>query len=88
MYVILDNTMATMGDLIAFEGYLNASTPFDFDEHNFVWKTERRYFDFQPGNSANDSCNTPTFYYDAGVSSKNEKSSISKDLKYAGWLQN
>ena len=30
MYVILDNTMSTMGDLIGFEGFLNTTTPFFF----------------------------------------------------------
>jgi len=28
MYVLMDNTFATMGDLIGFKGFLNVSTPF------------------------------------------------------------
>ncbi|KAK5244673.1 Cell wall alpha-1,3-glucan synthase ags1, partial [Exophiala xenobiotica] len=35
MYVILDNTLATMGDLIGFEGHLNETTPFSWDEYNY-----------------------------------------------------
>lgn len=69
MYVILDNTMATMGDLMGFEGYLNdtSGTPFSFDEHEFVWKTTRRYWDFDPGNDYNETCDYPQFWYDTGV---------------------
>ncbi|KAG9828273.1 hypothetical protein KCU68_g14207, partial [Aureobasidium melanogenum] len=33
MYIILDNTFATMADLIGFDGYLNESTPFLPEEH-------------------------------------------------------
>ncbi|KAH0555720.1 hypothetical protein GP486_006335, partial [Trichoglossum hirsutum] len=66
MYVVLENTMATMGDLIGFENYLNTSTPFRFDEHNAVWKSERRYHDFHPGNGFNDNCEYPTFWSDKG----------------------
>ena len=51
MYVIFDNTMATLGDLIGFEGYLNVSTPFAFEEHNALWKGSRRYHDFDIGNT-------------------------------------
>ena len=36
MYVIMDDTMATMGDLIAFDGYLNSSTPFLLSEHEVL----------------------------------------------------
>ncbi|KAK5662544.1 hypothetical protein OQA88_8456 [Cercophora sp. LCS_1] len=36
MYVILENTMSTMGDLIGFEGYLNTTTPFSFTEHKAI----------------------------------------------------
>ncbi|KZF22864.1 glycosyltransferase family 5 protein [Xylona heveae TC161] len=66
MYVILDNTMATMGDLIGFEGYLNASTPFNYKEHNALWKYDRRYNDFSFGNSYIDKCEYPRFWGDDG----------------------
>jgi len=57
-----------MGDLIGFQGYLNdtSGTPFAFGEHDYIWKTDRQYWDFQPGNDYNNSCNYPTFWYDAG----------------------
>ncbi|KAG9244410.1 glycoside hydrolase family 13 protein [Calycina marina] len=61
MYVVMDNTMATMGDLMGFEGYLNDSTgtPFAYGEHDFIWKSERRYWDFHPSNDYNESCEYP-----------------------------
>lgn len=66
MYVILDNTMATLGDLIGFENYLNISTPFDRDEHNVVWKSERRYHDFHQSDAELDECTYPRFWGDDG----------------------
>ncbi|KAH0142689.1 putative alpha 1,3 glucan synthase, partial [Aureobasidium melanogenum] len=51
MYIILDNTFATMADLIGFDGYLNESTPFLPEEHQVMWKTERQYPDFAFGNT-------------------------------------
>jgi Alpha amylase, catalytic domain len=66
MYVIFDNTMATMGDLIAFDGFVNASTPFNFHEYDFLWKNDRRYHDFQPGNERNDSCQYPRMWAQDG----------------------
>ncbi|KAF4539253.1 Alpha-glucan synthase [Lasiodiplodia theobromae] len=62
MYVILDNTIATMSDLIGFEGYLNGTAPFKWDEHNAVYKTGRRYWDFDVSNDQNDDCNVPKFW--------------------------
>ncbi|PYH55725.1 alpha-1,3-glucan synthase [Aspergillus niger CBS 101883] len=66
MYVIFDNTLATMGDLIGFEGYLNTSAPFTVDEHKVEWKTARRYVDFDFGNSYNETCDYPRFWYENG----------------------
>ncbi|KAF3761562.1 family 5 glycosyltransferase [Cryphonectria parasitica EP155] len=66
MYVILDNTMATLGDLIGFEGYLNTSAPFSVKEHKVEWKTSRQYLDFDFGNTYNESCDYPTFWYETG----------------------
>lgn len=56
-----------MGDLIGFQGYLNTSTPFSPYEHNFVWKSDRRYHDFQPGNDWLDKCDYPRFWDDLGT---------------------
>lgn len=62
MYVVLENTFATMGDLLGFEGFLNVSTPFDPQEHNYVWKDTRRYHDFAPGNTYLEKCDYPRFW--------------------------
>ena len=66
MYIILDNTMSTMADLIGFEGHRNSSTPFTIAEHRTLWKSDRRYFDFDLGNTYNDSCVYPRFWSDSG----------------------
>ncbi|KAL2374950.1 alpha-1,3-glucan synthase [Blastomyces gilchristii SLH14081] len=66
MYVLMDNTLATMGDLIGFKGYLNTTTPFDVNEHEAVWKTNRRYVDFDIGNNYNETCDYPRFYWENG----------------------
>ena len=59
MYVLFDNTMSTLGDLIGFEGYLNVSTPLSFTEHDALWKTSRRYHDFSFNNDELDECDVP-----------------------------
>ena len=68
MYVIFDNTMATLGDLIGFEGFLNVSTPLNYGEYNDLWKTSRRYHDFQFNNTELDVCDVeyPRFWDDYG----------------------
>lgn len=64
---MIDNTMATMGDLIAFEGYLNASVPFDTKEHEVIYRdSSRQYSDFKYGNSYNTTCSYPTFWLESG----------------------
>ena len=62
MYIILDNTFATMGDLLGFEGHLNKSTPFNPKEYNAVWKSGRRYHDFVQSNDYLDHCDYPRFW--------------------------
>ena len=66
MYVVMDNTMATMGDLIGFNGYLNTTTPFSVKEHQVQWKTDRRYMDFNFGNAYNETCAFPRFWNETG----------------------
>ncbi|MCJ1312940.1 Cell wall alpha-1,3-glucan synthase ags1 [Agyrium rufum] len=67
MYVIMDNTMATMSDLLGFQGYLNTSTPFEVKEHPVQWKTDRQYLDFSIGdNNYNETCEYPRFYNETG----------------------
>ncbi|EKG16141.1 Glycosyl transferase family 1 [Macrophomina phaseolina MS6] len=62
MYVILDNTMSTMSDLIGFDGYLNSTAPFKWDEHTAIYKTSRRYWDFDVTNEQTDDCDWPKFW--------------------------
>ena len=66
MYVILDNTFATMGDLIGFDGYLNTTTPFTLKEHSVQWKSSRQYHDFDIGNNYNKTCQYPKFWLETG----------------------
>ncbi|KAF7715965.1 Alpha-1,3-glucan synthase [Penicillium ucsense] len=66
IYVIFDNTIATMGDLIGFEGYLNTTAPFLTKEHKVQWKSDRRYVDFNIGNDYNETCNYPRFWNETG----------------------
>ncbi|KAE9972211.1 hypothetical protein EG328_005136 [Venturia inaequalis] len=66
MYVILDHTVSTMGDLIGFEGFLNASAPFVPREHKALYKTSREYDDFKFSNNYKEDCNYPRFWNEAG----------------------
>jgi alpha-1,3-glucan synthase len=66
MYVVVDHTMSTMGDLIGFEGFLNVTTPFDTNEHKVLYKGSRQYLDFRIGNEYNQSCQYPRFYTEEG----------------------
>ncbi|KAJ5363053.1 3-isopropylmalate dehydratase [Penicillium brevicompactum] len=66
MYVIFDNTVSTMGDLIGFEGYMNKTTPFLIKEHKAAWKSGRHYVDFEFGNEYNETCNYPRFWNETG----------------------
>ncbi|KAJ5682035.1 uncharacterized protein N7477_001975 [Penicillium maclennaniae] len=66
MYVVFDNTIATMGDLIGFEGHLNSTTPFSEKEYKVQWKSDRHYVDFDIGNTYNASCDYPRFWYENG----------------------
>lgn len=66
MYIVLDNTFATLGDLIGFEGYLNETAPFTIDEHQAVYKTGRTYTDFDLSRDYNESCQYPKFWNETG----------------------
>ncbi|PQE30186.1 alpha-1,3-glucan synthase protein [Rutstroemia sp. NJR-2017a WRK4] len=79
MYVILDNTMGTMGDLIAFEGYMNSSTPFTLTEHHVLWRDpNRRYLDFEFSDKYNETCNYPRFWLDTGYTVKEDVTHLMK----------
>ncbi|KAF2667663.1 alpha-1,3-glucan synthase [Microthyrium microscopicum] len=66
MYIILDNTFATMADLVGFEGYLNTTTPFSLKEHPTEWKSARQYLDFKTSNDYNQTCTYPRFWNETG----------------------
>ncbi|KKA17787.1 alpha-1,3-glucan synthase, partial [Rasamsonia emersonii CBS 393.64] len=66
MYVIFDNTLATLGDLIGFEGHMNDTAPFTTKEYKVQWKSDRQYVDFRFGNTYNDTCDYPRFWNETG----------------------
>jgi alpha-1,3-glucan synthase len=73
MYLMLDFTVGTMGDMIGFEGHLNTSTPFSLDEYGTVWKKPRytpwdieEYPDFKIGQDYNATCQLPVMWQDSG----------------------
>ena len=66
MYVVMDNTMATMSDLIGFQGYMNTSTSFRTTEYKVQWKTSRHYMDFDFGNTYNETCKYPRLWNETG----------------------
>lgn len=66
MVLWLTRCVDSMGNLLSFEGYENASTPFSWQEHNFLWKGDRRYHDFAPGNDYNASCEYPRMWNQDG----------------------
>ncbi|CAB90796.2 cell wall alpha-1,3-glucan synthase Mok11 [Schizosaccharomyces pombe] len=66
MYVIVDLTVATLADLIGFEGFTNTTTPFTFIEHNALWKGEDRYADWNFTNSWDPDCELPRFWGESG----------------------
>ncbi|KAL1865860.1 Cell wall alpha-1,3-glucan synthase ags1 [Diaporthe australafricana] len=66
MYVVMDNTMATLGDLLGFDGHLNDSAPFKADEYKVSYKTSRQYHDFDFGNDYNNACEYPRFWNETG----------------------
>lgn len=79
MYIILDNTMGTMGDLIAFKGYENSSTPFTLTEHEVLWRNEdRQYLDFAFSQKYNATCNYPRFWLDTGYTVKDDVTDLMK----------
>ena len=67
MYVVLDNTFATLGDLLGFAGHLNSSAAFNPSEYDAVWKSDRRYADFQQSNAKIGKCDYPRFWGDDGM---------------------
>lgn len=60
--------MATMGDVVSFEGYANSSTPWLYNEHKAQWKTSARYWDWEFSNEHYDECpwDYPKFWDQGG----------------------
>lgn len=56
-----------MGDLLSFEGYVNASAPFNWNEYDVLWKSDRRYHDFTFSNDLNNSCVYPRMWEESGL---------------------
>lgn len=56
-----------MGDLLSFKGYLNESAPFKATEHDVVWKSPRRYRDFELNEELLPHCDYPRFWDDTGA---------------------
>ncbi|KAI5123355.1 hypothetical protein M0805_001776 [Coniferiporia weirii] len=74
MYIMLDFTVGTMGDMIGFDGFLNTSAPLTLDEYDTVWKKPSftpwdfdTYKDFNIGNARNTSCVLPPFWWENGT---------------------
>jgi alpha-1,3-glucan synthase len=64
---MIDNTLATMGDLIGFDGFLNSTVPFSTNEHTVSWRDPtRQYWDFRFGTSYNETCAYPRFWLETG----------------------
>ncbi|KAJ5998275.1 hypothetical protein N7451_006085 [Penicillium sp. IBT 35674x] len=66
MYILVDNTLATLSNLIGFKGHLNGSADFKASEYTVEWVTDRQYADFSFGNTWNDTCDYPNFWYENG----------------------
>lgn len=52
IYVLLDLTIATLGDLLGFEGHINQTAPFNLDGYNVVYKNDKKYVDFTVRNGS------------------------------------
>lgn len=72
MYVILDNTLGTMGDLLQWVGSENVSARFQWDEYDVRYKTSRQYHDFHFSNELNATCHYPRMWGEDGFPLKNE----------------
>jgi alpha-1,3-glucan synthase len=59
MYILLENTFATMANLLAFDGYENSSAPFSFTEHDLHYQGDTTYRDFQQSNNFEKECDIP-----------------------------
>ncbi|KAF2266529.1 hypothetical protein CC78DRAFT_615044 [Lojkania enalia] len=72
MYVILDNTLGTMGDLLQWVGSENVTAPFKWDEYDVRYKTSRQYLDFHVSNELNATCSYPRMWGQDGFPLTNQ----------------
>lgn len=72
MYVIFDNTLGTMGDLLQWKGFENESAPFNWEEYDVRYKTSRQYLDFHISNEYNASCEYPRMWSEDGFPLANQ----------------
>ena len=66
MFLIMDNTIGTMGDLLAMKGFENQTVPFDWNEYDASYKSDRQYLDFKLDDTVNISCKYPKIWGDNG----------------------
>ncbi|KAL1598886.1 Cell wall alpha-1,3-glucan synthase ags1 [Paraconiothyrium brasiliense] len=72
MYVIMDNTLGTMGDLLQWVGNENVTAPFKWSEYDVRYKSSRQYHDFAIGNNLNTTCNYPRMWGEDGYPLSNQ----------------
>ncbi|ORY13406.1 putative alpha-1,3-glucan synthase [Clohesyomyces aquaticus] len=72
MYVILDNTLGTMGDLLQWVGHENETAPFLWSEYDVRYKTSREYLDFHVSNDYNTTCQYPRLWGEDGFPLNNK----------------
>lgn len=56
IWVIVENTFATMADMFAFDGYENTTAPFSWTEHKLHHKSTGGYRDFDQSNDFLEEC--------------------------------
>lgn len=56
IWVIIENTFATMADIYAFDGFENTTAPFSWTEHKMSHKSTGVYRDFNASNTFHDEC--------------------------------
>ncbi|KAL5338002.1 hypothetical protein BJX70DRAFT_408930 [Aspergillus crustosus] len=67
MYVVVDNTVATLSNLVGFQGHLNDSADFNTHEYQVQWISDQQYADFTFGNNTyNTTCAYPKFWGEDG----------------------
>ncbi|KAF2864946.1 hypothetical protein BDV95DRAFT_613098 [Massariosphaeria phaeospora] len=66
MYVVLDNTLGTMGDLLQWVGSENVSAPFKWHEYDVRYKSSRQYHDFAINNERTATCTYPRMWGEDG----------------------